>query len=199
MEIYIFTVLSLAAYLLGSISFSVVISKLLNLDDPRTTGSKNPGATNMLRVSGFKVAFITFLCDALKAFIPVLLARTLGLEIAEVAIVGLFAFFGHLYPVFFGFRGGKGVATGIGFVWAFAPFCAALLMLLWFTIYFATKYVSLSGVISFSLLPFLMAYLYGPAVAIIFFVIAFLLIYSHRDNIKRLSDGSEGKTNLFSK
>jgi len=199
MDIFILPLLGLAAYLLGSISFAIVLAKLLNLEDPRTVGSNNPGATNMLRVSGFKIAFITFFCDALKAVIPVVLARLCGLDLAEVALVGLLAFLGHLYPVFFEFKGGKGVAPAIGFIWAFSPFCASLLTLTWFIVYFTTKYVSLSGIIAFSLLPFLIMMLYGITVASIFFVVSILLVYSHRDNIIRLHNGREDKTELFSK
>jgi acyl phosphate:glycerol-3-phosphate acyltransferase len=194
---------TVAAYLLGSVSFAVLISRVMGLSDPRTYGSKNPGATNVLRSGSKTAAIATLLLDALKGFIPVMGVRyfgsALGLGDGTVALVGLAAFLGHLYPVFFKFKGGKGVATAVGVIlgihWILGLACIASFAIL---LYFF-RYVSLASLAGAAFAPFY--YLFGDRVAwytsksILFaiFIMAVLLAVRHRENISRLLAGTESK------
>ena len=127
----IFYLLLIAAYLIGSISSAILICKVLSLPDPRTQGSNNPGATNVRRIAGNKIAAVVLLGDALKGFLPVLLATTLDLSVFEISLIGLGAFLGHIYPVFFGFKGGKGVATYIGILLACSTLVGIAFIFIW--------------------------------------------------------------------
>jgi acyl phosphate:glycerol-3-phosphate acyltransferase len=194
---------AVAAYLLGSLSFAVLVSRVMGLNDPRTYGSKNPGATNVLRSGSKTAAIATLLLDALKGFIPVMAVRyfgsTLGLGDGTVALVALAAFLGHLYPVFFKFKGGKGVATAVGVVlgihWILGLACIASFAIL---LYFF-RYVSLASIAGAAFAPFY--YLFGDRVAwytsksilIVIFIMAVLLAVRHRENISRLLAGTESK------
>jgi len=194
---------TIAAYLIGSLSFAVIVSKLMGLSDPRTFGSKNPGATNVLR-SGSKVAAIlTLVLDALKGFVPVVLVQWLGkhygLGDGTVVLVGLAAFVGHLYPVFFKFVGGKGVATALGVLlglhWQLGLLCVASFAI----VLFFFRYVSLASVVAGFFAP--VAYLFGDRVlwsvdrytVIMLALMALLLAMRHSANITRLVQGTEPK------
>ena len=194
---------AIAAYLIGSLSFAVIVSKLMGLNDPRTFGSKNPGATNVLRSGNKSAATLTLVLDALKGYIPVALVqwfgKDYGLSDGTVAIVGMAAFLGHLYPVFFKFKGGKGVATAVGVVfgvhWALGLLCVASFAIV---VYFF-RYVSLASLVAAAFAP--IAYLFGDRVVwsadkyitLTLFVMAMFLTYRHGANLTRLIKGTEPK------
>lgn len=198
----------LAAYLLGSLTFAVVVCKLLGLPDPRSYGSNNPGASNVLRSGSKLAAILTLLLDALKGFIPVVLvkmnAQYFDLPEVTVALVGLAAFLGHLYPIFFKFKGGKGVATAAGVIFAVSWQLGALVLFVWFVFAFSFWYSSLAALAAAAVAP--LGYWFGtrwfgnsmpwdkhPAIAVSIAVMSAFLIYAHRDNIKRLLAGTESK------
>jgi glycerol-3-phosphate acyltransferase PlsY len=188
----------LVAYLLGSLSFAVIVSRVMGLADPRSYGSKNPGATNVLRSGNRKAAVMTLAFDALKGYVPVLLAwiygPRIGLGDGTVAMVGLAAFLGHLWPVFFGFQGGKGVATAAGVLLAFEPLLGAATLATWLIIAFFFRYSSLAAIVSAAFAPFfyLLVWGGGPLVLAIA-VMSLLLIWRHLGNIRKLMDGTESK------
>ncbi len=187
----------LGAYLLGSISFAVVISRAFGLADPRSYGSGNPGATNVLRSGSKAAAALTLLLDAFKGWLPVTLALAGGLGAGTAALAGMAAFAGHVYPVFFGFRGGKGVATALGVVLALSPWLALAALAVFALVLAASRYVSLASIAAALAAPLLLA-LPGPwpggAVAVFAIcVMAALLIWRHRANIGRLRAGTEAK------
>lgn len=188
------TLLTIAAYLLGSVSSAIIVCRLMGLPDPRTQGSNNPGATNVLRIGGKKPAAITLVGDSLKGLIPMLVAHLLGLGPVALASVGLAAFVGHLYPVFFGFRGGKGVATALGvqfgLYWPIGLCVAAV----WLFVAKVLKISSLSGLISMALAP-LFVWLFWSDKPLIGMqlIITGLLIWRHRSNIRNLLDGTENR------
>ena len=193
----------LAAYALGSLSFAVIVSRLLGLNDPRTYGSMNPGATNVLR-SGSKVAAVlTLLLDAAKGWLPVFLVQLLGtpygLEAPALALVGLAAFLGHLFPVFFRFKGGKGVATAAGVVLATNPWLGLAVLVSWLVITYFFRYVSLASVVAAIFAP--VYYLFGDGVAwradhgiaLALAIMGALLVWRHGANIARLVNGTEAR------
>ncbi|HWI78907.1 MAG TPA: glycerol-3-phosphate 1-O-acyltransferase PlsY [Ramlibacter sp.] len=194
---------TLAAYLVGSLSFAVIVSRLMGLKDPRTFGSKNPGATNVLRSGNKAAAIVTLLLDALKGFLPVLAVRwwgkAYGLDDGTVALVGLAAFLGHLWPVFFKFQGGKGVATFIGVVFGIHPLLGVATGATWLIIAFFFRYSSLASLVAAAFAP--AYYLLGDhiqwysdaSVALALFAMAMLLAYRHRENINRLLQGKESR------
>jgi acyl phosphate:glycerol-3-phosphate acyltransferase len=196
-------VATLAAYLVGSLSFAVIVSRAMGLKDPRTFGSKNPGATNVLRSGNKAAAIVTLLLDALKGFLPVFAVRwwggAYGLDDGTVALVGLAAFLGHLWPVFFSFQGGKGVATFIGVVFGIHPVLGVATGATWLIIAFFFRYSSLASLISAAFAP--AYYLLGDhvewysdaSVAVALFAMAMLLAYRHRENISRLLQGKESR------
>ena len=195
--------IALAAYLLGSISFAVLVSRLMGLPDPRGYGSKNPGATNVLRSGNKAAAVVTLLLDGLKGFVPVLLVRWFGkpygLEDGTIAMVGLAAFLGHLWPVFFKFKGGKGVATFIGVVFGIHPLLGLATGATWLIIAFFFRYSSLASLVSAVFAP--AYYLLGDRIqwyadariGLALFAMAMLLGYRHRENIARLLKGKESR------
>ena len=196
-------VATLAAYLIGSLSFAVIVSRAMGLKDPRTFGSKNPGATNVLRSGNKAAAFVTLLLDALKGFLPVFAVRwfgkDFGLDDGTVAMVGLAAFLGHLWPVFFKFHGGKGVATFIGVVFGVHPLLGLATGATWLIIAFFFRYSSLASLVSAAFAPayYLLAsgiqWYADASIAIALFVMAMLLAYRHRENINRLLQGKESR------
>ncbi|MES2785255.1 MAG: glycerol-3-phosphate 1-O-acyltransferase PlsY [Pseudomonadota bacterium] len=201
---YLYSVLAvLAAYLVGSLSFAVIVSRAMGLKDPRTFGSKNPGATNVLRSGSKAAAIVTLLLDALKGLIPVLLVRRyggpFGLEEGTMAMVGLAAFLGHLWPVFFRFKGGKGVATFIGVVFGLNVWLGLATALTWLIIAFFFRYSSLASLVSAMFAP--LYYLLGhrvawnadTAVAIALALMAVLLGWRHQENIAKLLKGTESR------
>ncbi|MBR6976634.1 MAG: glycerol-3-phosphate 1-O-acyltransferase PlsY [Ottowia sp.] len=189
-------------YLLGSVSFAVLVSRVFGLNDPRSYGSGNPGATNVLR-SGSKAAAIAVLVlDVLKGLLPVALVLHIGSDYGltgagAAALTGLAAFVGHLYPVFFGFKGGKGVATALGVVLALSPWLALAVLVVFGVVLAATRYVSLASMSAAAAAPLIML-LPGPwghsvLAVVAFLVMAALLIWRHRANIERLRAGTEAK------
>jgi glycerol-3-phosphate acyltransferase PlsY len=194
---------ALAAYLVGSLAFAVIVSRAMGLSDPRTFGSKNPGATNVLRSGNKAAAIITLLLDAMKGLVPVMLVRTVGakwgLGDGTVAMVALAAFLGHLYPVFFRFQGGKGVATFIGAVFGIHWALGVATGLTWLIIAFFFRYSSLASLVAAVFAPvyYLLAkgiFWYAETeVALALFVMAALLAWRHRENIRRLLAGTESR------
>jgi glycerol-3-phosphate acyltransferase PlsY len=182
------------AYLLGSISTAIIVCSAMGAPDPRTIGSGNPGATNVLRVAGKKAAAATLLGDALKGLLPVLLARALGLETEALAAVGLAAFVGHLYPVFFDFQGGKGVATFIGAVLGVAWPLGLLFMAVWLLVAKVSKLSSLASLTAAGLTP-LVAWLsgYSPLFVILMLTMVVLIFWRHAANIQKIIDGTESR------
>ena len=183
-----------AGYLLGSIATAVLVSRALGVADPRSGGSGNPGATNVLRLAGRKAAGLTLVGDILKGVVPVLVARAADLPPGAVALVGLAAFLGHLYPAFFGFRGGKGVATALGVLLAMEPYLGAAVLATWIVVAGVSRYSSLAALVASVLAPGYAWVLSGDrgvvgAVALM----AVLLVWRHRANIRRLVAGEEGR------
>jgi len=182
------------AYLLGSISSAIIVCRLLNLPDPRGQGSGNPGATNVMRIGGKKAAAITLVGDMLKGLIPVLIAKFLGASIAIQALVAVAAFLGHLYPVFFSFRGGKGVATALGVLLGLHWPVGLLTIATWLVIAKLFKISSLAALLSILITP-LYIWLLIPerSLMIAMLFMGTLLFWRHRTNIRDLLAGSEGK------
>ncbi len=185
-------ILIIAAYLSGSLSTAIIVSKLGGLPDPRTQGSGNPGATNMLRVGGKKVAALTLLGDMLKGLIPVALASALNVDDITLALVGIAAFLGHLYPVFFGFRGGKGVATALGVLLGISWVVGLGTLVTWLFMARVFHYSSLAALTAAVLAPLYM-WLARPTPALLAMsvMISILLLWRHRTNIRRLLSGQE--------
>ena len=194
---------TLAAYLIGSLSFAVVISRLMGLNDPRTYGSKNPGATNVLRSGNKIAAVLTLLLDALKGWLPVYLVKVhgadWGLGESTLAWVFLAAFLGHLFPVFFRFKGGKGVATAAGVLIALEPTLALAILASWLIVVYFSRMVSLASIVAALFAP--VYYLFGDGVAwsapgaqvLAVAVMGLLLIWRHAENIGRIIAGSESR------
>ena len=188
----------IAAYLIGSLSFAVIVSKYYGMDDPRTYGSGNPGATHVLRSGKKKAAALTLLGDALKGLVAVVLARCLqdALNLSDFAIaaVAVAALVGHMWPLFFGFKGGKGVATALGVLLALSPATALVCAVIWLVMAFGFKVSSLAALtatvaaplVAFWLMPY-------PSWAWATVVIAVLVLYRHKSNIQNLLQGKEGK------
>jgi len=180
------------AYLIGSLSAAVITSRVLGLEDPRTYGSKNPGATNVLRESGKKAAVITLLGDCIKGVVPVVAARYAGVETAMLAWVALAAFLGHCFPVFFGFKGGKGVATALGVYLALAWQIALILLSIWLVMAVVFRISSLSALVAATAAPALFYWMGKPQDWFIASIImSLLLIWRHKSNIQNLLSGKE--------
>jgi len=194
---------TVAAYLIGSLSFAVLVSRVMGLNDPRTYGSKNPGATNVLRSGNKAAAVVTLLLDALKGWLPVVAVawwgEPYGLGDGTVALVGLAAFLGHLFPVFFRFQGGKGVATAAGVIIGFQPWLGLAALLTWVIVAYFFRYSSLASIVTAVFAPAF--YLFGDRVAwnapgvvvLSLAVMGVLLVWRHADNINRLIAGKESK------
>lgn len=187
-------IVALVAYLIGSIPFAVVVSRIFGLADPRGYGSGNPGATNVLRSGNKFAALLTLLGDAFKGWLPVVLVLAYGLGPAEAAIAGLAAFLGHLFPVTLGFKGGKGVATALGvllgFGWAIALACIGI----WLLVAFTTRYSSAAALAAAVAAPALAHLLGAPSAYVAAaLVMAGLLLWRHTANIKRLLAGTESR------
>jgi len=194
---------AVAAYLIGSLSFAVIVSSAMGLSDPRSYGSKNPGATNVLRSGNKLAAVLTLLLDAFKGWLPVAAVITwgaeYGLDAGAVALVGLGAFLGHLYPVFFRFAGGKGVATALGVVLAVNPVLGLATAVTWLLIAYFFRYSSLAALVSAVFVPvyYLMAdgvfWRADNRIALALVVVSGLLIWRHAENLSRLVKGTESK------
>ena len=192
------TLAVVGAYLLGSLSFAVIISRAMGLADPRSYGSGNPGATNVLRSGNKTAALATLAFDALKGYLPVLLALIFGprhgLGEGTVALVGLAAFLGHLWPVYFRFQGGKGVATAAGVLLAFDPWLGLATLATWVVIAAFFRYSSLAAIVAAAFAPFYRLLLWGGGpVAAAIGVMSLLLIWRHRANISKLLAGTESR------
>lgn len=184
--------LPLVAYLLGSISSAVVVSRALRLPDPRVAGSRNPGATNVLRLGGRKAAAMTLAGDILKGVAPVLAARALTHDGRLIALTMLAAFLGHLFPVFFRFKGGKGVATALGALAAASPWVGLALAATWLVMALVFRYSSLAAITSALLAPVYVAWLLpAPAYLYVTAAMSLLLLLRHRSNMRNLMTGKE--------
>lgn len=182
------------AYLAGSVSSAIIVCRLLGLPDPRGEGSGNPGATNVLRIGGKKAAAITLIGDVLKGIIPVLAAKLLGATLAVQAMVAVAAFLGHLYPVFFGFRGGKGVATAIGVLLGLNWQVGLLTIATWLVIAKVFRISSLAALLSILVTPVYIWWLIPePSLLAAMLFMAALLFWRHRSNIRKLLQGTEGQ------
>ena len=182
------------AYLFGSISSAIIVCKLMGLPDPRTQGSRNPGATNVLRLGGKKAAIITLLGDMLKGVIPVLAAKWFGLETLGLALVTFAAFIGHLFPVFFRFEGGKGVATALGCILALCWPVGLCWMATWAVVAAVFRYSSLSSLIASLLAPvYIWYFTHEMTYVVTIALISIILILRHSGNIKKLVAGTESK------
>ncbi len=185
---------ALAGYLLGSISTAIITCKLMGLPDPRTDGSKNPGATNVLRLGGKKAAAITLAGDMLKGLLPAMVATLMDMPHGVVAAAGLAAFLGHLFPVFYGFQGGKGVATLLGVLLGIQWMVGAATIGVWLVMAFVFKVSSLSALTAALLAPVITYYIVGSKfMAFIVAIMTTLLFWRHRSNIANLLSGKESK------
>lgn len=191
----IYIVYALAAYLLGSISTAIITCKLMGLEDPRSVGSNNPGATNVLRTGGKKPAIITLLGDMLKGLLPVLAVHQLSADTFALAITGIAAFLGHLYPVYFQFKGGKGVATFYGALLGFNWMIGLAALAVWLLVMLLFRISGLSALVSATSSPFIVWYFDGSEILIgaVTFM-AILLIWRHRSNIRQLIQASKTET-----
>ena len=189
--------LPLGGYLLGSVSSAVLVSKLMGLPDPRQSGSGNPGATNVLRLGNKPAAALTLLGDVLKGVLPVLIAKYLDADTTGIALAGLGAFLGHLFPVFFGFAGGKGVATSLGIFLALNPLIAGSQVALWALMALVFRYSSLAALVTALATPVLLSWqMDDPVLTGFGIILAALLVFQHRANIVRLVQGNESKIQL---
>ncbi|MGU7772186.1 glycerol-3-phosphate 1-O-acyltransferase PlsY [Burkholderia sp. MR1-5-21] len=187
---------ALVAYLIGSVSFAVVVSATMGLADPRSYGSKNPGATNVLRSGNKKAAILTLVGDAFKGWIAVWLARRFGLPEVAIAWVAIAVFLGHLYPIFFRFQGGKGVATAAGVLLAVHPVLGLATALTWLIIAFFFRYSSLAALVAAVFAPLFDVFLFGTQhnpVAWAVLAMSVLLVWRHRSNISKLLAGQESR------
>lgn len=192
-----------ASYLVGSLSFAVIVTRAMGMADPRTYGSKNPGATNVLRSGNKAAAVITLLLDAVKGWLPVVLVKWFGqpygLGDGTVALVGLAAFLGHLWPVFFRFEGGKGVATALGVLLGISGWLGLATALTWLIIAFFFRYSSLASLVAAAFAPVYYLLVDGVVwnaeapIAVAIVAMAMLLAWRHKDNIKRLIEGKESR------
>ena len=181
------------AYLLGSISFGILVSKAFGLPDPRTVGSGNPGATNVLRSGKKSAAILTLLGDALKGWLPVWAALRADMLMWVVAAVGIAVFLGHLYPIYFKFKGGKGVATAAGVIFAISPMVGFVALVVWAVIFAISKYASLASIgaaISAPVASYFFLRPYKDYVLMVLVCCA-LLVWRHRSNIQKLLAGTE--------
>ena len=182
------------AYLMGSVCSAIIVCKLFQLPDPRLEGSKNPGATNILRIAGGKYAAMVLLIDLLKGTIPVLISRYLGAEPLLLGCVGLAAVIGHIDPLFFSFKGGKGVATALGVLLGFNPELGCLVILTWLMVAFISRFSSLASIISLTSAPIYVIFFPNLSAGFLpLLIITILVLYQHRDNFSRLFKKTESK------
>lgn len=185
-------VLIIIAYLLGSISSAVLICRVLRLPDPREVGSNNPGATNVLRVGGKKAAASVLLCDMLKGTIPVWGGYFLGIDAIILGVIAIAACLGHMYPIFFHFKGGKGVATALGAIAPIGLDLTAMIIATWLAVAFLFRYSSLAAIVTVLLAPFY-TWMIKPQYTLPVAMLCCLIVFRHHQNIKRLIEGTEPK------
>jgi glycerol-3-phosphate acyltransferase PlsY len=184
----------LLAYLLGSLPFAVIVSKLYGLEDPRSHGSGNPGATNVLRTGRKSAALLTLLGDSLKGWLAVWLAGRFGGDALTIALAGVAAFVGHIYPVFLSFKGGKGVATAVGVLAGWSGALALVALVAWLATAALTRYSSLSSLVAAMVAPIAAGFMIGSIhITTAAAVMSALLIWRHRANIQRLLSGTESR------
>jgi glycerol-3-phosphate acyltransferase PlsY len=188
------------AYLCGAIPFAYILTKIFAGIDIRTIGSGNPGTTNVFRAAGKKVGITVFILDVLKGFMPVFFASYIDPSFIFAFIIAVFAMLGHIYTIFLKFKGGKGVATGLGVFLALMPFPTLTAFIIFILIFLFSGYVSLGSICASILLP-ISAYFFNYNCQFIIFasIIGIVIIYKHKSNIKRLINGSENKFNIFKK
>lgn len=188
------SLLIVIAYALGSLSSAVIVSRLMGLPDPRREGSGNPGATNVLRLGGKKAAALVFAGDTLKGLIPVVIGKSLVHTPLDIGMIAFAAFLGHLFPVFFGFKGGKGVATALGIWIGVSPLLGVLLLLVWLVTVALFRISSLAAVVSALSAPFLAYWvMHSAQFSITAVLMSALLIWRHRGNLHNLLNGTEPK------
>jgi glycerol-3-phosphate acyltransferase PlsY len=182
------------AYLLGSLSSAIIVCRLMGLPDPRTEGSNNPGATNVLRIGGKKAAALTLAGDSLKGVIPMVACHLLDVPVLVFALAGLAVFLGHLYPVFFGFQGGKGVATALGVQFGLYWPIGATVGLVWLLMAKVVKISSLSALVAMAVAPLAVWYFWPAAELVVMqLVTSAILFWRHRSNIRNLLSGTESR------
>ena len=185
---------NVVGYLFGSICSAVIVCRLFDLPDPRLEGSRNPGATNVLRIAGKQYAIFVLIADMLNGLLPVLLAKMLGAGAITIAFTCLATVIGHMYPIFFGFKGGKGVATALGALLGFHFILGVMVIATWLVVANFTRYSSLASISSMILAPFYSLYAVGNLNAFLpLGIISLFILYKHRENIARLIDGKESK------
>lgn len=192
------TILGVFAYLFGSLSSAIILCRALDLPDPRTTGSNNPGATNVLRIAGKKEAGLVLLCDLLKGTIPVLIAKGLGLPSVATAIIGGLAVLGHMFPAYYRFKGGKGVATALGVFFGMNFMLGIIAVGIWLVVLRLFSYSSLASLAMIIFTPFASVSVLDTINTFIpFCFISMLVIFKHRANIGRLIENEEPKTEFL--
>jgi len=189
-----YLIYALAGYLVGSVSTAIITCRLMGLNDPRSVGSNNPGATNVLRHGGKKAAIITLIGDVLKGLIPVIVVTMIDPAAAAIAVTGLAAFLGHIFPVYYGFKGGKGVATYYGVLLGFNWIAGIAALLIWLLSAFVSRLSSLSALVSAFSAPFILWSLsHSAELSITLAMMTTLLFWRHRSNVKNIIDGKEHK------
>ena len=184
----------IGSYLLGSISSAIIICKICNLPDPRTQGSGNPGATNVLRIGGKKVAAFVLIFDGLKGAIPVMLTHYFGLNMFELTIILLSAFLGHVFPIYYGFKGGKGVATYLGGLIGLSFFVGLTFSIIWLIVAKVMKVSSIAALTATLLSPIYFYFIttHDVRATMVIFLINLFIYFTHRENIRRIMNGEEG-------
>lgn len=185
--------LIITAYLLGSIISAVIVSRLAGLPDPRLQGSGNPGTSNILRIAGKKWAVLVLLLDIAKGMVPVMLAKLLAVSSTSLVWIAFAAVLGHLFPLFFKFKGGKGVATAFGGLVICSPWVGVSLLITWLIVALIWRYSSLAAIVASAIAPVSMLYFANPAMALPTLLIAVSIIAKHHSNIKNLRKGIENK------
>jgi len=183
-----------SSYLLGSISSAIIICKIFNLPDPRTRGSKNPGATNVLRIGGKFVAFFVLTFDGLKGAVPVYIAHHFGYNLFDLSIILLFAFLGHVFPIYYRFKGGKGVATYLGGLIGISFFVGLTFSIIWLIVAKVMKVSSIAALIATVLSPIYFYFIttHDVRATMVIFLINLFIYFTHRENIRRIMNGEEG-------
>ena len=195
-----YLIYALAGYLVGSVSTAIITCKLMGLEDPRSVGSNNPGATNVLRHGGKKAAIITLIGDMLKGLVPVIAVTMIEPAAGAIALTGLGAFLGHVFPVYYGFKGGKGVATFYGVLLGFSWMAGIAALLVWLLIAFVSKISSLSALVSALSAPFILWYSsHSPELTVMLGLMTALLFWRHRSNVRNIIDGKEHKIGVKKK
>jgi glycerol-3-phosphate acyltransferase PlsY len=195
-----YLIYALAGYLVGSVSTAIITCKLMGLEDPRSVGSNNPGATNVLRHGGKKAAIITLIGDMLKGLVPVIAVTMIEPAAGAIALTGLGAFLGHVFPVYYGFKGGKGVATFYGVLLGFSWMAGIAALLVWLLTAFVSKLSSLSALVSALSAPFILWYSsHSPELTVMLGLMTALLFWRHRSNVRNIIDGKEHKIGVKKK